>query len=528
MEFSCEKCRTRYSVPDEKVRGKRVRTRCRKCGADVVINGPGAPGPSLVPKLPRGSADPPAEVAPHGDHLWTVALSRTEQKKMTTAEIVDAYASGVVSDHTLVWKQGMANWSPPFGIPGIAIALTARGLVQNAGWREPGRVSLPPPPAPPHPSDALASDWDDDNEATRVSEGALPFIARMMMPSAPPMPRPAPLPSPTASRSPVPSPNVAVPRSPVPKVPPVSAAPAAPSNPVKPVLPRPSVPRPPAAPRTAPVRAVSSAPLPVPNAAPSARPVPAPTSPIRSVGAAPPSREAEAQAHTVDTKPPPPPSSPLASDPSAFSFDDEATEVIAPDRARALLEAETAKSEENKEHEESETPSETPMAFGFEDESTQVIAPDRAEELLHAEAARSSSIPGEGSPRTPAFPDPEVASGATARRADAGDAVRQKTEPMPSIVVAKAKEPEPEVPKAASPPAKGPSAVEPRDIIRAFQNEPTRVVRVVKKKSGTRQLWIVIGLALVAAAAGGFIASEILARQHRASPAPAPARPRVP
>ncbi|HEX7671940.1 MAG TPA: hypothetical protein VF395_20235, partial [Polyangiaceae bacterium] len=130
----------------------------------------------------------------------------------------------------------------------------------------------------------------------------------------------------------------------------------------------------------------------------------------------------------------------------------------------------------------------------------------------------------------PAFPVPEKTGGAGSRgAAETGDALRKKTEAVPSIVVAKTKEPEPEqaLPVAPAPP-RSPTTVEPRDIIRAFQNEPTRVVRVVKKRSSGRQIWIVIGLALVAAAAGGFIASEILARQHKVSPAPAPVRPRAP
>jgi predicted Zn finger-like uncharacterized protein len=449
MEFSCEKCRTRYAVPDEKVRGKRVRTNCRKCGAEIVLQGPAG-----VPQLPRTpAARPSAASLPRAEERWTVAVSRTEQKKMTTAEIVDGYASGVVSDHTLVWKQGMDGWRQPFEIPAVALGLTARGLVRNAGWREPGKASLPPSRPPPNSIDALATAWDDDgdDEATQI-HGALPFVQRMMMPSAPPAPS-RPLAPPAPSR---------------PVAPPAPSRPVAPPAPPRPVAP-------PAPPRPALPRLV------------------APLSPSVPASAERADAADESLAHTVDTMPPPP----GAAD---FSFEDEATAVIAPDRVRALLDAELAKSPGDTAPSET-APSETPVAFGFEEESTQVTAPDSAPDRLLTEVAKSfrQTLPASPPPAFPAVPT---------------------LSSEPSIVVAKPKEPVAEEEKPAAPPKS--NVVEPRDIIRAFQNEPTRVVRAVKKKSSARQVWLVVGLALVAAAAGGFIASEILARQH------VPSGPRAP
>jgi predicted Zn finger-like uncharacterized protein len=45
MKFSCQSCRTRYDIKDEKVRGKRLRIRCRKCQALVEVDGRGLPAP---------------------------------------------------------------------------------------------------------------------------------------------------------------------------------------------------------------------------------------------------------------------------------------------------------------------------------------------------------------------------------------------------------------------------------------------------------------------------------------------------
>jgi len=52
--------------------------------------------------------------------------------------------------------------------------------------------------------------------------------------------------------------------------------------------------------------------------------------------------------------------------------------------------------------------------------------------------------------------------------------------------------------------------------LRTLQNEPTRVVRVVSKGPGLA-FWVVLVLALAAAAAGGFVVSQML--RDRGAPA---------
>ena len=362
MQFSCEQCATRYSVPDERVRGKRVRTKCRKCGSEIVVEGPetaladatrAAPagptalGPRLATPLPpRPEIETDDEApGPRSDEPWTVAISRAERRTMTTAQVVDGYADGVVGEKTLLWKQGMERWQPPFSVPSIALALGARGFA-------PGR-------------DAKSG--------------------------------------------------------------------AGPTTP--------------------------------------------PTTP-----------DAEAPA-----------SAPVPLSASAFNFDDEATAVIAPDRARELLEAEAAKKTEPPEPE----PSETPLTFGFDDESTKVFAPEQADSLLEK----------------PAEPEPRADATSTPLSGSPGPAVLPKAEAPreaePSIVVADelgAKKPKPRAPAPTPPPA--PPKLSTAREITGLQNEPTRVVRMKKQGAGTT-FWLVLFLALAAAAAGGFVASQIL---HDARP----------
>ena len=41
MKITCQSCQSKYNVADEKVQGKIVKIRCRKCGATIVVNGTG-------------------------------------------------------------------------------------------------------------------------------------------------------------------------------------------------------------------------------------------------------------------------------------------------------------------------------------------------------------------------------------------------------------------------------------------------------------------------------------------------------
>jgi predicted Zn finger-like uncharacterized protein len=69
MQFACENCKTQLQIADEKVRGKRLIVRCKRCGAKIAIADPalgGPPGPRLVAAgFPAARAAPrPAQPQP--------------------------------------------------------------------------------------------------------------------------------------------------------------------------------------------------------------------------------------------------------------------------------------------------------------------------------------------------------------------------------------------------------------------------------------------------------------------------------
>src|SRR5215472_18141439 len=104
MKITCQACQAKYTIADDKVAGKVVKIRCKKCGASIVINGnESATGSSAPP--PAGGAVEDVKVAP-----WTVNVADGDQRTMTEAEIIEAYKTSVVNDDTFCWREGMSDW----------------------------------------------------------------------------------------------------------------------------------------------------------------------------------------------------------------------------------------------------------------------------------------------------------------------------------------------------------------------------------------------------------------------------------
>ncbi|MGZ3426584.1 MAG: zinc-ribbon domain-containing protein, partial [Polyangia bacterium] len=56
MKIVCDNCATKYSIADEKVRGKVFKIRCKKCSHIIVVRG-GADGNVEASREPAPAAD---------------------------------------------------------------------------------------------------------------------------------------------------------------------------------------------------------------------------------------------------------------------------------------------------------------------------------------------------------------------------------------------------------------------------------------------------------------------------------------
>ena len=112
MKIACQSCQAKYTIADEKVVGKVVKIRCKKCGSTIVVNGQdgGQAAPVEEPTEVRSSS---AELGAAGDpEAWTVNVADNDQRTMTTHQIVAEFATGTVTDETYCWRDGMGDWLP--------------------------------------------------------------------------------------------------------------------------------------------------------------------------------------------------------------------------------------------------------------------------------------------------------------------------------------------------------------------------------------------------------------------------------
>jgi predicted Zn finger-like uncharacterized protein len=149
MKIQCQSCQAKYTIADEKVLGKVVKIRCKKCSATIVING-------NETRPAEDNADTHVfDYAGQANDQWTVNVADGDQRTMTGQEIVAEYRTGVVNDETYCWKDGMADWLPLREIEQLygAVKLAPRGPAHSLVDDD---LSVPPQSIPPQASNAAA------------------------------------------------------------------------------------------------------------------------------------------------------------------------------------------------------------------------------------------------------------------------------------------------------------------------------------------------------------------------------------
>ncbi|ADO74141.1 AgmX/PglI C-terminal domain-containing protein [Stigmatella aurantiaca] len=165
MNFSCDKCQRRYSIADEKVRGKTVKVRCKNCQNVISVQGPpqemeeSTRVVSLADverlreqerSLAASQASAPAADGPWGEEeptraapgrpanaQWFVMVKSKQEGPLDEAGLSALVASGTVSPRSFFWQQGMADWKRGSDVPELA-----------------GIFTPPAPTAPPVPTPA--------------------------------------------------------------------------------------------------------------------------------------------------------------------------------------------------------------------------------------------------------------------------------------------------------------------------------------------------------------------------------------
>jgi predicted Zn finger-like uncharacterized protein len=117
MKITCQTCQSKYTVSDEKVQGKTVKIKCRKCGATILVNSSGV--------TTNGAGDSSEPVGAGGGASFLVNVSDSDQRSMSLSEIVTAYQTSIINADTYVWADGMTDWMPLGQVPDIVNELNA-------------------------------------------------------------------------------------------------------------------------------------------------------------------------------------------------------------------------------------------------------------------------------------------------------------------------------------------------------------------------------------------------------------------
>lgn len=148
MKIECDKCGAKYSIADEKVRGKTFKIRCKKCSNVIIVRDKGAAAAAVTPS--------PAELG------WHLAVNGETMGPMPTEEVRRRFQAGELDADTAVWREGFEDWAPIGDVDVFA------ELVR----------SVPKLPASPPPGDdPFASANQEDYAAGVAAAGGLAGVS---------------------------------------------------------------------------------------------------------------------------------------------------------------------------------------------------------------------------------------------------------------------------------------------------------------------------------------------------------------
>jgi predicted Zn finger-like uncharacterized protein len=114
MKIVCDSCGTKYSISDDKVRGKVFKIRCKKCSHIIVVR-----GTNEAAAAPAAAA----QAAP-ADGGWHLVVDGDQVGPVPESDIRGRIERGEINAETYLWKEGFADWLKLSAIPEFASLVT--------------------------------------------------------------------------------------------------------------------------------------------------------------------------------------------------------------------------------------------------------------------------------------------------------------------------------------------------------------------------------------------------------------------
>jgi predicted Zn finger-like uncharacterized protein len=106
MKIICDSCGTKYSISDDKVRGKVFKIRCKKCSHIIVVRGG---------EGQEEAAAAPAAAAAEGG--WHIVVEGEQVGPIPEADVRARIERGEIRSDTYIWKEGFADWLKLSAVP---------------------------------------------------------------------------------------------------------------------------------------------------------------------------------------------------------------------------------------------------------------------------------------------------------------------------------------------------------------------------------------------------------------------------
>ena len=123
MKIICDSCGTKYSISDDKVRGKVFKIRCKKCSHIIVVRG----GET------QEEAAAPAAAAAAADGGWHIVVDGEQVGPIPEADVRARVERGEIRGDTYIWKEGFADWLKLSAVPEFADIVPAESGSVNVG-----------------------------------------------------------------------------------------------------------------------------------------------------------------------------------------------------------------------------------------------------------------------------------------------------------------------------------------------------------------------------------------------------------
>lgn len=126
MRIICDSCGAKYSIADEKVRGKVFKIKCKKCSHIIIVRGSASEQAAGKPiydeketkvfdysgyDSPKDAAAAMAAADSGGDAaVWHLVIDQEQVGPMTVAEVEQRYRAGEVDADSYIWREGFGDW----------------------------------------------------------------------------------------------------------------------------------------------------------------------------------------------------------------------------------------------------------------------------------------------------------------------------------------------------------------------------------------------------------------------------------